>query len=181
MSTSSNQCTNESKHSHPQICWEKVNDDLWEDIAPIFGDLCHLSLKPKNFLYQHSSHTSPNMAYWNGSLPGHMEIGGDLGRMKRNNKDITGQNSARNYFHCNPSTFLQFEPITKFSDIKLKYPRGGACINRRNSKLTDLTMPRPSARDNNRTNQTSVPVNVMPILPQTFHVTTAHTQNCHSV
>ena len=102
--------------------------------------------------------------------------------MKRNNKDITGQNSARNYFHCNPSTFLQFEPITKFSDIKLKYPRGGACINRRrNSKLTDLTMPRPSARDNNRTNQTSVPVNVMPILPKTFHVTTAHTQNCHSV
>jgi len=95
------------------------------------------------------------MAYWNRSLPGHMEIGGDLERMKSNNKDITGQNSTRNYFHCNPSTFLQFESITKFSDIKLKYPRGGACINRRrNSKLTDLTMPRPSARDNNRTNQT---------------------------
>ena len=187
MSSSSKQCTNERKHPQLKLCWEKVNDNLWEDAALIYGDLCHWLL---SVIETEELFTSAFISH----LTKHGILKQKLARTyenwrrrSRNNEENLQRyhrpriQPERSFTATHPHFYMLFEPITKFLYIKLKYPRGEARIKRRrNSKLTDLTTPRPSARDNNRTNQPSAPVNVMHILPKKFHVTTAHTQNCHS-
>ena len=125
MSTSSNHCTNESKHPQVKICWKKVNDDLWEDIAPIYGDLCHrdyLLLKPKNYIF---TSALASQITKHGALKQKLaRTYENRRRRSRNNEDKLQRYHRprilpeRTFTATHPHFYILFEPITNFLDIK---------------------------------------------------------------
>ena len=131
------QCTNQSKHPQPKLCWEKVNDDLWEDIAPIYGDLCHRRL---SVIEAEELFTSALVSH----LTKHGVLKQKLARTYENRRRRSRNNEEklqryhrprippeRTFTATHPHFYLLFEPITKLLRHQAKVPERRACIKRR--------------------------------------------------
>ena len=166
----------------PHICWEKVNEDIWNDIKPIYEDLNQQRLSTEQaeeaFVSSLVSHL-----FKHGALKTKLPRTNQNTRTRTQSDPKTVQrlklakNSARKNLHRDPSTFLTpYAYTTKSSDNKRgSLHKGTYSQRRRNSEPTASTLLEQSVKGKIRTTPHSVPVSVTPTSQTSSPMPIVHT------